>query len=114
MDPFCRVIYNVLHCSLEVRECRSAPTEPQLAAKIIPLFSTKVAGTAWDTTLDSDSIADLELAIFTGRDDLARSFMAKAERLLDLDAAVLPVLVVVDVRAAECGGFHCNLDIVRI
>lgn len=113
MHPFRRVVHDVLHRSLEMGHCGSASSKLQLSTKVVSAVSAQIAESTRHATLDGNTVADLEIDIFTHSNHLAHSFVAETEWLFDLNRPVLSVLIVVDIGAAECRCFDGDLHIIR-
>ena len=113
MRPPGRMVDPRLQSALEMRPRRATASKTHVGAEIVALRKTPFARLAWYTAFNSDAVSDFQINVGANRDHLARGFVTKTKRLPDLDGSIAAVLVVVNVRAAECCRSHCNLDLIR-
>jgi hypothetical protein len=113
MTPLGRMVDSLLQCALEMRETLCRRSEFHILADVVAAFFTTVTGVAWNTNLQSYSVASGEIGYGrTDSGDDAGGFMTEGQGFADEDIAVAVVVVVVEVAAAEAGAVDCYLDFV--
>jgi hypothetical protein len=106
VEPVRRVRHHVLHCPLEMRHRRPTARKSDVAAEVVSVVAAQVARSTRYATLNGHSIAHFEIHTRANCDHFASCFMTEAQRLFDLDSAVLSMLIVVHIRTTE----GCRLD----